>query len=206
MAGLIGGGNPPRPGALTRAHGGVLFLDELLEFSPATLDALREPLEKGSVEIFRSGNHVVFPTSFQIVAATNPCRCGHYKNIYSRCVCLPKARQLYQSKLSGPFFDRFDVRLLCQPEEKNGEGVSGAEIAHQVSKIRSLPKVVGWSSRAEEILEQMTEQKHLNFRAYGKAKALAITLARIDGGAEVQGQHVREAINLHVFKGLGTLR
>jgi magnesium chelatase family protein len=206
MAGLVGGGNPPRAGALTRAHGGILFLDELLEFSPSTIDALREPLEKGKVEIFRAGSHVIFPTRFQIVAATNPCRCGHYKNIYSRCTCLPKTRLQYQSKLSGPFFDRFDVRILCLPSEKNEELVQGLDIESLAAKIKKENISVDWNSRAHEILNDFTEKKHLNYRAHEKTKALAVTLARIDGQSTVQRKQIQEAVNLHVFKGLATVR
>jgi len=108
-AGLIGGGNPIRPGEVTLAHRGVLFLDELAEFGPAVLDALREPLEEGQVAVSRGGSFRRFPAAFQMIGAMNPCRCGFLGSKLHKCRCTPASLAQYRGRLSGPFLDRIDL-------------------------------------------------------------------------------------------------
>jgi len=108
---LVGGGSPPRPGEVSLAHGGALFLDELAEFSPSVLDTLREPLEEGAVTISRAGTTATYPARFTLVAAMNPCPCGHAGDPAEQCTCLPDAVDRYHARLSGPLLDRIDLRV-----------------------------------------------------------------------------------------------
>jgi magnesium chelatase family protein len=204
VPGLVGGGNPPRPGALTQAHGGVLFLDELLEFSPSSLDSLREPLEKGTIEIYRAGNHLKFPARFQLIAATNPCRCGHWKNPLRACLCPPRARLAYQGRMSGPFFDRFDVRIFCTPPLGNEASVSGGAIKKQIRealKIRASEDKV-WSPLSLKQLHDGATRHRLNYRAQEKVKRLATTLCFAAGTSKITPQFIEEACEFQVFRGL----
>ena len=115
MAALIGGGRHAKPGEISLAHCGVLFLDELPEFSRQTLDALRQPIETGRVEVARAEAHIAYHARFQLVAAMNPCRCGHADDADLACHRLPLCRQEYLGKLSGPLLDRFDIRIDVPP-------------------------------------------------------------------------------------------
>ena len=108
---LVGGGTPPRPGEVSLAHGGALFLDELAEFSPVVLDTLREPLEEGAVTISRAGTAATYPARFTLVAATNPCPCGMAGDPERECRCLPEAIDRYRARVSGPLLDRIDLRV-----------------------------------------------------------------------------------------------
>ena len=108
---MVGGGNPPRPGEVSLAHNGVLFLDELTEFDRRTLDMLREPLETGHITISRAGNQAHFPAACQLVSAMNPCPCGYAGDPSGRCRCTESIVQRYQAKLSGPLLDRIDMRM-----------------------------------------------------------------------------------------------
>lgn len=123
-AALVGGGSSPRPGAISRAHHGVLFLDELAEFAPAALEALREPMETGRVHISRARTAVVFPARFQLVGAANPCRCG--KLFDGGCTCSPASLRAYRGRLSGPLMDRFDLKVrLRRPSAAELTGPAG---------------------------------------------------------------------------------
>ncbi len=108
---LVGGGQPPSPGEISLAHNGVLFLDELPEFSRPVLESLREPLESGTIRISRAGNQAEFPARFQLVAAMNPCPCGHAGNPAGNCRCTPDQIQRYRGRLSGPLLDRIDMHV-----------------------------------------------------------------------------------------------
>ncbi len=202
LCGILGGGNPPRAGAITRAHGGVLFLDELLEFSPSGLDSLREPIEKGFIEIFRAGSHVTFPSRFQLIAATNPCRCGHWKDLYKQCRCMPTVRQAYQARMSGPFFDRFDIKVFCKRTETNEKRVSGTEIISKMKALREEKTEPVWTKSASDGLEEKGNRQHFNFRTYEKVRRVATTIARIDGYRSIQLKNITEASAYQVFKGL----
>ncbi len=123
-AGLVGGGAPPRPGEISLAHHGVLFLDELAEFGRPILDVLREPIESGRVTIVRAACQAEFPARFQLVAAMNPCPCGYLGDGTDRCQCLPDAVRRYRSRVSGPLLDRFDLHLpmVREPPDTGGDG------------------------------------------------------------------------------------
>jgi len=145
MAALVGGGVHARPGEISLAHHGVLFLDELPEFNPQALDSLRQPLETGEVAIARANHRIVYPARFQLVAAMNPCRCGHADEPGYACRRGPNARCVaqYQARLSGPLLDRFDLTIdvpavaaadLLQPPPREGS----AEIAERVAAARAV--------------------------------------------------------------------
>src|SRR5690606_30529546 len=138
---LVGGGSPPRPGEISLAHHGVLFLDELPEFPRAALEALREPLETGQITISRAARRHDFPARFQLIAAMNPCPCGHFGNPLKACRCTPEQVARYQGRLSGPLLDRIDVQVevpAVAPEvlAASAEGESTARIARRVLAAR----------------------------------------------------------------------
>lgn len=158
MAALIGGGRQAKPGEISLAHCGVLFLDELPEFSRQTLDALRQPVETGRVDVARAEAHVSYHARFQLVAAMNPCRCGHADDAALACHRLPLCRQEYLARLSGPLLDRFDIRINVPPvplsqmiDDEKGE--ASADVAARVAAAQT---------------EQMTRQNCLNARLDGE--------------------------------------
>ena len=140
---LVGGGRKARPGEISLAHNGVLFLDELPEFSRAALEALRQPLENGSVSISRVNAHTVYPARFQLIAAMNPCRCGNLGNPALACSRAPKCAEEYQSRISGPLLDRIDIHIevpAVSPWEMNDvkKGENSAAIRERVIKAREI--------------------------------------------------------------------
>jgi magnesium chelatase family protein len=139
---MVGGGSPPRPGEISLAHHGILFLDELPEFPRLALEALREPLESGRVTISRAARQAEFPARFQLIAAMNPCPCGHLGDRQQPCRCSPDAIQRYQGRLSGPLLDRIDLRVevLAVPARELSAaptGPSSAEVAERVAAARA---------------------------------------------------------------------
>ncbi|MDZ4677439.1 MAG: ATP-binding protein [Oligoflexia bacterium] len=196
IVGLLGGGVPPRPGALTKAHGGVLFLDEFLEFNPSVLDSLREPFEKGFVEIYRAGLHVQFPSRVQVIAASNPCRCGYWGHFVKACGCLEINRLKYQARMSGPLFDRFDVKVFCDSPMGNEEKISSQVILERIKKALEFKSKCGdikFSKHAQDFLEHKQDAGSLNYRSWLKVKSLAQTLAVLDFSPEVKMQNLEEA-------------
>lgn len=146
-AGMVGGGSPPQPGEITLAHCGVLFLDELPEFRREVLEALRQPLESGSILLSRAGRQLELDARFQLVAAMNPCPCGYLGHPRTPCSCPPTAVQRYRQRISGPLLDRIDLRLelsaptldeLSGPSSKPTGGVSAAELAASVARARAV--------------------------------------------------------------------
>lgn len=168
---MVGGGSKVKPGEVSLAHSGVLFLDELPEFARATLEALRQPIESGKVMVARAQGHVTFPARFQLVAAMNPCRCGHLDDAAQACARAPKCAQEYQGKISGPIFDRIDLHVdvpAVGPLElaSTPAGESSATVAARVAAAREIqsqryhiyhdaPRPVRTNADAEgEVLEQ----------------------------------------------------
>ncbi|HEY9074750.1 MAG TPA: ATP-binding protein, partial [Desulfobaccales bacterium] len=140
-AGLIGGGTTPRPGEVSLAHHGVLFLDELPEFKRSTLEVLRQPLEDGVVTISRASSSITFPARFMLVASMNPCFCGYYGDSQRACTCAPQRIQQYRARISGPLLDRIDIQIQVASvpfRELTGEagGEGSAEMRARVSQAR----------------------------------------------------------------------
>lgn len=221
---LVGGGRKAQPGEISLAHNGVLFLDELPEFSRATLEALRQPLENGCITISRVNAHTVYPAKFQLVAAMNPCRCGHLGNHDLECSRAPLCAEEYQNKISGPLLDRIDIHIevpAVSPwdlaDVKQGE--SSASILERVLNARQIQaqrfKALGapqFSTNSElkgELLEQAAEldneaqnllvafadKNHLSARAYHRTLRLARTIADLQNCTKILKLHIAEALS-----------
>lgn len=218
---IVGGGNPPRPGEISLAHRGVLFLDEFAEFSQKTLEVLRQPLEDGRIHVSRSGGSLTFPAKFMLVAAMNPCPCGYLNDPEKECSDTPFQVQRYRSKISGPLLDRIDIHMEVPrvDVEKLGsisEGESSAEVRKRVQKARNLQrkrfgenteilcnsdmnsgdvkKYCVLASGAEKILEMAVMRMNLSGRSYYRVLKLARTIADLDESIEISENHLAEAI------------
>ena len=219
-AGLIGGGHIPRPGEVSLAHNGVLFLDELPEFKKHVLEVLRQPLEDHRVTISRAASTLTYPAGFMLVAAMNPCPCGYYADPNHACSCSPSQIQRYRSKISGPLIDRVDIHVEVpavpyrELTEKVGEE-SSQVIRERVTKARGIQgqrfhrsKIYSnaqMNSRqiktycsidagCKRLLESAIEKLALSARAYHRILKIARTLADLEGSASIGGQHIAEAI------------
>ena len=217
MAGLIGGGSgSATPGEISRAHHGVLFLDELAEFQAPVLQALRQPLESGRVSITRSGGSVSYPARFTLVAATNPCPCGWAGDAVRGCRCTPGAIDAYQRRLSGPLLDRIDlkvnvrrIKLETLASEPSGEGSATvrdrvvAARARQLArqgclnaqlKPARLRKLAGLEPASRRTLERWADQRGLTARGFHRAWRVARTAADLDGAEQIGERHILEAL------------
>ncbi len=213
---LVGGGSDPRPGEISLAHHGVLFLDELPEFDRRVLEAMREPLESGRVAISRAARQADFPARFQLVAAMNPCPCGYLGHFDGRCRCTPDRIARYRNKISGPLLDRIDIQievpavprdeLLSQvPGEPSSlvrarvararerqmarQGKCNAELGP-----REIEQACRPDSAAESLLRQAIARLSLSARAYHRVLKLARTIADLADGANLDAAHIAEAI------------
>ncbi len=213
---LVGGGSPPRPGEISLAHHGVLFLDELPEFPRAALEALREPLETGHITISRAARRHDFPARFQLVAAMNPCPCGHFGNPLKACRCTPDQVSRYQGRLSGPLLDRIDVQVevpAVAPEvlARGGEGASSAEVAQRVVAARarqwarqgqlnadlegaSLERHAHAEPAAQAFLQSACTRLGWSGRAFHRVLKLARTIADLAEAECITTAHMAEAI------------
>lgn len=212
---LIGGGSLPRPGEISLAHNGVLFLDELPEFDRRVLDALREPIESGEIAISRARAKVTYPARFQLIAAMNPSPTGHYQGQHNRCS--PQQVLRYLSKLSGPFLDRFDLSIevpLLPSGMLSGRreaGESSASVSERVIKARMLQmaragkinahmsniEIKRWCDVAREDaewLEEVLNQLGLSVRAWQRILKVARTIADLAGEERVLRAHLQEAV------------
>jgi magnesium chelatase family protein len=221
-AALVGGGAQARPGEISLAHHGVLFLDELPEFERRVLEALREPLESGHIRVARAAHRVDYPARFQLVAAMNPCPCGHLGT--ARCRCTPDQVARYRGKLSGPLLDRIDLTIevpaLAEGElqgEAQGEssaavrarvtGARAAQLARQGKPNARLAarEIDRWCAPDEagaQLLKQAIARLGLSARAYHRVLKVARTIADLAGAERVSSAHVAEAI--HYRRAAGT--
>ncbi|MEJ6005006.1 YifB family Mg chelatase-like AAA ATPase [Paucibacter sp. AS339] len=215
---LVGGGSPPRPGEISLALHGVLFLDELPEFNRSALEALREPMETGRILISRAARQAEFPASFQLVAAMNPCPCGHLGNPLRSCQCAPGQIARYQSRLSGPFLDRLDLLIevpMIAPKELAAlpDGESSAEVAARVAaarerallrqacsnarlSARQLEQHAQAEPAALEFLQKAAGQLGLSARGYHRLLRVARSIADLDATRGIKLGHMAEAIQL----------
>jgi magnesium chelatase family protein len=215
-AGLIGGGTGmPRPGEVSLAHHGVLFLDEFPEFPRDVLEILRQPLEDGSVTIARSNMTLCFPSSFMLVAAMNPCPCGFFGDTTRECRCTPGIIQRYLGKISGPLLDRIDIHIEVPavPYKElrgNHDAESSAAIRERVESVRAVQQQRGfYNSRmpsrfvrklcamddtGERTLEMAVRRMSLSARAHDRILKVARTLADLNGSLSVSAKHVAEAV------------
>ncbi len=218
-AGLVGGGTIPRPGEISLAQNGVLFLDELPEFNRQTLEILRQPLEDGKVTISRASGTVTYPCTFMLIAAMNPCPCGYYGHPTRECICGNK-RTAYLSKISGPLLDRFDIHIEVPPVEfehinSSEKEESSARIRERVQAAREiqnrrfkgtgitcnaeitpdiLPEVCKMTDKATETLKNVFERMGLSARAYDRILKVARTIADMSGSEVIDKAHVAQAV------------
>ncbi len=226
VPGLVGGGAPVRPGEVSLAHLGCLFLDELLEFGRAALEALRQPLEDGVIAVCRARERTVFPARPLVVAALNPCPCGQAGT--TRCACPPERVRAYRQRLSGPLLDRIDLQIALPPVDvadlssrapagEASESVRGrVEAARHAQAERARRGEVAATTNAalgakelalvaapdhagEALLRSAAEALGLSARAFGKVLRVARTLADLDGKDAVGASHVAEAIHLRLL-------
>ena len=218
---LVGGGTNPQPGEISLAHNGVLFADELTEFSKQTLEVLRQPLEDRKISISRAKYSVEFPASFMFVASCNPCPCGYYGDPTHHCVCTPGQIQRYLGKISGPLLDRIDIQCEITPVPFNDiskaqPGEPSAAIRERVIKARQVQEarfknVHGVYCNAQmsermiheyaepdeagiNLLRMAMERLKLSARAYNRILKVARTIADLEGTPHVQSHHLAEAI------------
>ena len=219
-AGLIGGGGIPRPGEISLAHNGVLFLDELAEFDRSSLEILRQPLEDGKVTISRAAGTVTYPCSIMLVAAMNPCPCGYHGHPKKKCTCTQRQVSQYLSKISGPLLDRFDLHVEVAPVEYSSissakKEESSAQIRERVQRAREiqqnrfkgthitcnagitaeiLHEVCPLTEQAEQTLKDVFDRMGLSARAYGRILKVSRTIADMDGSQMIDRKHIAQAV------------
>ncbi|MDO8495378.1 MAG: YifB family Mg chelatase-like AAA ATPase [bacterium] len=218
---IIGGGNIPRPGEVSLAHRGVLFLDELPEFPRNVLEGLRQPIEDGMVTVSRAAGSSRFPAEFMLVASMNPCPCGHYGDEHIPCSCLPGAVLKYKKRISGPLLDRIDLQVFVSQEtyaklsqteqaESSKEMKKKVDFARQFQadrlkkyglltnaqiNLKNIQEICPLSSTAESSLALIMEKQHLSGRGYHRLLKIARTIADLDHSPVIQKEHLTEAVN-----------
>jgi magnesium chelatase family protein len=220
---LVGGGSYPRPGEISLAHQGVLFLDELPEFERKVLEVLREPLESGTIAISRAAQQVRYPASFQLIAAMNPCPCGYHGDIQHECQCALERVRRYRSRISGPLLDRIDLHVEVKPVDKkcliqvdqqhteaseavrarvlaaravqqSRQGTTNAQLS--VAQIKNHCRL---GEAEQQLLDQAMERLKLSARAYHRVLKVARTLADLQQAETLSGSHLLEAIGYRNF-------
>lgn len=220
---LLFTGAVPRPGEVSLAHHGVLFLDELPEFDRSVLEVLRQPLEDGRVTISRAAMTLTFPTSFMLAAAMNPCPCGFYNDTVRECRCTPPQIQRYVGRISGPLLDRLDIHVdvpavrfkeLGDLGTPAGEGSAGIRARVQAARARQAERFRGSSvfanaqmsprlirrhcrldAEGERLLEQAMTRQGLSARAYDRILKVSRTIADLEASADISPAHVGEAVD-----------
>ena len=218
---MVGGGKFAKPGEITLAHNGVLFLDELPEFGRSVLESLRQPLESGNITIARVHAHLTYPARFQLIAAMNPCKCGYASDPARACSRLPKCALDYQAKLSGPFIDRIDIVIevsAIQPsfQSQNEKPEPSKAIAFRVQKARERQKkrfsntpfstnaqmiashIEDWveiNDKGKEMLDNAVKKFGFSMRAYHRILRVALTIADLEESAHIEAHHIAEALS-----------
>ena len=219
-ASLVGGGRIPKPGEISLAHNGVLFLDELPEFNKNTLEVLRGPLEDKTVTISRVNAILSYPSNFMFIASMNPCPCGFYGSKEKECTCSPQAINKYMGKISGPLLDRIDIQVEVTPVKyeklQNSSDVEKSkEIRERVNRARKIQieryketeiysnssltpslieKYCKIDERSSKILQKAFDTLGLSARAHGRILKVARTIADLEGKENIEMEHIMEAI------------
>ncbi len=225
MAAIIGGGRQAKPGEVSLAHNGVLFMDEFPEFPRTVLETLRQPIETGEVMIARANAHVKYPCKFMLVAAANPCKCGYLSDPARACARVPQCGEDYMGRISGPLMDRFDLRVDVPPVaftdlDLPGSGDSSADVAARVAAARAtqaarfkdhagmrvnadaegdiLEQIATPDAEARALLTKVAERFHLSARGYHRVIRVARTIADLDGAQSVRKPHIAEAVSFRL--------
>lgn len=227
VASLIGGGSNARPGEVSMAHNGVLFMDELPEFSRNALEALRQPLEDGTVSVTRVHNQAQYQSSFMLVASMNPCPCGYFGSKQKQCRCSKNEIRRYLDRVSGPLLDRIDIQIEVDavPVKEINHGAAGessAVVSARVKKARTIQqqryaqdgihcnaqldakltkKYCSLTLDAEKLLHMAVDRMGMSMRAYGRVLKVARTIADLEGAMQIQTAHVAEAIQYRELDG-----
>ena len=218
----VGGGRGAKPGEISLAHNGVLFLDELPEFSRQVLETLRQPVENGNVMATRANAHVKYPCKFMLVSAANPCRCGYLSDLARACARVPQCGQDYLGRVSGPLMDRFDLRVevppvtlqdlsLEQPKEGSADIAKRVATAREIQtqRYKNIPdaslntdaeaKVLETfatpDTEGAELLSKVAEKYHMTARGYLRVLRVARTIEYLEGAPNVRRSHIAEAVS-----------
>lgn len=222
MAAIVGGGRGAKPGEMSLAHNGVLFMDEFPEYPRAVLETLRQPIETGDVVIARANAHVTYPCKFMLVAAANPCKCGYMSDPGRACAKAPLCGEDYMGRISGPLLDRFDLRIDVPPVSFSdldlpADGEASTQIAARVAAVRTvqsdrfadvsevstnadaegelLRDICDLDAEGQALLAKAAERFSLSARSYHRVLRVARTIADLDDALQVQGPHVAEAVS-----------
>jgi magnesium chelatase family protein len=225
MAAIIGGGRNAKPGEVSLAHNGVLFMDEFPEFARNVLETLRQPIETGEVMISRANAHVKYPCRFMLVAAANPCKCGYLPDPSRACARVPHCGEDYLGRISGPLMDRFDLRVDVPPVAYSDldlppSGDSSADVAERVAQARViqqsryaahpamlcnadaqgdiLTEVTATDGEGRDLLLRAAERFSLSARGYHRVLRVARTIADLDGSPYVRKPHIAEAVSFRL--------
>ena len=225
MAAIIGGGRNAKPGEVSLAHNGVLFMDEFPEFARNVLETLRQPIETGEVMISRANAHVKYPCRFMLVAAANPCKCGYLPDPARACSRVPQCGEDYLGRISGPLMDRFDLRVDVPPVSYSdldlpSSGETSQQVAARVAVARNIQKdrfaaepnmrcnadaegdvlteITTPDSEGRELLLRAAERFSLSARGYHRVLRVARTIADLDGSAQVRKPHIAEAVSFRL--------
>ncbi len=219
----VGGGSFPRPGEISLAHHGVLFLDELPEFDRKVLEVLREPLESGAIVVSRAARQAEFPAAFQLIAAMNPCPCGYLGDASGRCHCSADQVQRYRARISGPLLDRIDLHVEAPRVAREAlrpdtppDGEASTKVAARVHAARERQLARGKKPNArlatreinkhckpdatgQQLLERAMEQLGLSARAYHRILKVARTIADLAESETVSSTHIAEAVGYRML-------
>jgi magnesium chelatase family protein len=225
MAAIVGGGKGAKPGEISLAHNGVLFMDEFPEFPRAVLETLRQPIETGDVVVARANAHVRYPCKFLLIAAANPCKCGYLSDPTRACAKVPICGEEYLGRISGPLMDRFDLRVevppvaytdLDLPASGDGSAVVGARVMAarnvQTARFQGLPslrvnadleggmleELAAPDPEGRDLLARVAEKFGLSARGYHRVLRVARTIADLDGSQQVRLPHIAEAVSFRI--------
>ena len=222
MAAIVGGGKGAKPGEVSLAHNGVLFMDEFPEFPRAVLETLRQPIETGDIVVARANAHVRYPCRFLLVAAANPCKCGYMTDPARACARVPICGEDYLGRISGPLMDRFDLRVEVPPVaytdlDLPASGETSAQVAQRVTAARDvqarrfadhpnmrvnadaegakLEEIATPDTESRDLLARVAERFGLTARGYHRVLRVARTIADLDKSTDVRRPHVAEAVS-----------